>query len=487
MPGNKEVHLPLVAAIDIGTTSAKGLVIRSDGRVLASHQEFYPTSFPQPGYAEQDPGFILKTVIKILKTIGHHQPVSGLCLSAAMHSLMAVDKNGKPLTQLMIWSDTRSTEQSRRLIENNLEQRLYEITGTPVHPMSPLCKLLWLKEHQPGVFAAGFKFISIKEFILFYLTGEFVVDHSIASATGLLDLDRQQWSTEVLSLIGLTQDRLSCPVESHKNLTIKPEILKELGLNDVPLIIGASDGCLAQLGSHAMNGNDMSITIGTSGAVRVASHQRKVDPQGRVFNYILDHNHFICGGATNNGTALLNWYSKNMDSSASEELSTFVNQVSGVSPGCEGLVMIPHLLGERAPVYNPLARGVFFGISIDHNKKHFQRALLEGICFQIRWIMECVEELFSRRENILISGGFTRSESWVQLLCDVLGKSLSLAESEDASTMGAAMMGFKALQIKADFVPRVPKRFYPDPEAHKVYNKNYLTFRKLYSAIEKIH
>jgi gluconokinase len=484
---NKVVNLPAVAAIDIGTTSAKGLLIRSNGNVLASEQKFYETSFPQPGYAEQDPDLILQSVFAILKSITPSQTISGVCFSAAMHSLMAVDKNGKPLTPLMIWSDTRSAEQSSRLIGNNLAQRLYEITGTQVHPMSPLCKLLWIKQNQLEIFISGFKFISIKEYILFHLTGDFIVDHSIASATGLFDLDRRQWSTLALELIGVTEEKFSRPVPVHTALKVNKKNFSGLGLDGVPLIVGASDGCLAQLGSHAMNKNDLSITIGTSGAVRTASHKRRVDPQGRIFNYILDNDNFVCGGATNNGTALLNWYTNNMDSSAGDNPIRFVDQVTEIPPGCDGLLMIPYLLGERAPIYNPNARGGFFGVSIDHTKKHFQRALIEGICFQIRWIMEGVEELFGEREKILISGGFTHSEKWIQILCDILGKPLTLQETQDASTMGAAMMGFKALAIKSEFVLQTSKLFYPDPELHKVYSKNYLTFRKLYSAIEKIY
>jgi gluconokinase len=482
-----KVNLPVVAAIDIGTTSAKGLLIQSNGNVLASKQEFYETSFPQPGYAEQDPDLILQSVFGILKSITPNQIISGVCFSSAMHSLMALDKNGKPLTPLMIWSDTRSAEQSGRLIENNLAQRLYEITGTQVHPMSPLCKLLWIKQHQSEIFISSFKFVSIKEYILFHLTGDFIVDHSIASATGLFDLDRRQWSTLALELIGVTEEKFSRPVPVHTALKVTKKNISELGLDGTPLIVGASDGCLAQLGSHAMNKNDLSITIGTSGAVRTASNKRSIDPQGRIFNYILDNDNFVCGGATNNGTALLNWYTNNMDSSASDDLMRFVDQVMEIQPGCDGLLMIPYLLGERAPIYNPNARGVFFGVSIDHTKKHFQRALIEGICFQIRWSMEGVEELFGEREKILISGGFTRSEKWIQILCDVLGKTLTLQETQDASTMGAAMMGFKALAIKSEFVLQASKLFYPDPELHKVYTKSYLTFRKLYSAVEKIY
>jgi gluconokinase len=475
-----------IAAIDIGTTSAKGLVVQANGIVTAVHQQFIKTSFPHPGFAEQDPDEIFSSVLQILKGIGSGQHLSGICFSAAMHSLMAVDESGIPLTNLMIWSDTRSTDQSNRLIEKKLAQQLYETTGTPVHPMSPLCKLLWLKENQREIYRAAFKFIPIKEYILFRLTGDFAIDHSVASATGLFDLTDRIWSVQALGLAGLTAERFSRIVAGNTSLKMTDGMARELGLTGVPLIVGASDGCLAQLGSHAMDNNEISITIGTSGAVRVASEKRKIDPNGKIFNYLLDEHTFICGGATNNGTALLSWYSRQFDPTAGEDPGDFVNQTTSVPAGCDGLLMIPHLLGERAPVYNPKVRGAFFGISIDHTKRHFQRALIEGICFQIRWITECVEALFDERETTLVSGGFARSEVWVQILCDVLGKPLTIRETHDASAVGAALFGFGALGVHSEFITPVARIFHPDERNHRIYTNGYQRFRALYSAVEKL-
>jgi gluconokinase len=475
-----------IAAIDIGTTSTKGLLVKPNGDIIVSDQKFYETLFPGVGFAEQNPEIIFQSVLHVLKTITSGQKLSGICFSAAMHSLMAVDHSCKALTNLIIWSDTRSINQSEDLISKKIAQELYATTGTPVHPMSPLCKLLWMKENQPEIYKSAFKFISIKEYVLFRLTGEFLVDHSVASATGLFDLDRKQWSALSLELLGLTEEKFSRIVPVLTATKLKKEIATELGLNDVPIIIGASDGCLAQLGSYAMCEDDLSITIGTSGAVRVASKKRRVDPDGRIFNYILDDDTFVCGGATNNGTALFNWYSKNIDQSADQDLAAFVNQIMGIPPGSDGLIMLPYLLGERAPIYNAKARGVFFGVSIDHNRKHFQRAMIEGICFEICWISEYLEELVGPHKNILVSGGFTRSDNWIQILCDVLGKPLTIQGSQDASSIGAAMMGFKALGISFGFTTQSSRTFHPNPEANRIYSESYQKFKKLYTAVEKL-
>lgn len=472
---------PLLLAIDIGTTSTKGLLVSTAGEVVASDQHFSQTLFPHPGYAEQNPEEILAGVLKILLKLGEHRPAA-ICFSAAMHSLMAVDEKGKALTPLMLWSDTRSAAQAARLRLEQQAQPLYEITGTPVHPMSPLCKLMWLKENDTSTFERAYKFISIKEYVLFHLTGTFAIDYSIASATGMFDLDRKTWAEQALRLSGIHESRLSKPVDCQTQFFFTAPLAAELSFEQTPIIIGASDGCLAQLGSQAMGAGDLSLTIGTSGAVRRATTQRKPDPLGRVFNYILG-DHFICGGATNSGTALLQWYSENIDSSAPAGIKEFAEEVKNIPATCDGLLMIPYLLGERAPLYQPEATGAFLGITIHHNRWHFQRAILEGICFQLRWIAETVEEVCGLSHRIYISGGFTRSTVWMQMLSDVLGKELILRAENDASAMGAAQMGFSSLGIEHEFSVKTEKTFQPDKSLHPIYSTAYLHYRTLSEAI----
>lgn len=474
---------PLLLAIDIGTTSTKGLLVSTTGEVVASDQHFSQTLFPHPGYAEQNPEEILGGVLKLLVKLGEHKPAA-ICFSAAMHSLMAVDERGKALTPLMLWSDTRSAGQAARLRREQRAQPLYEITGTPVHPMSPLCKLMWLKENDASTFERAYKFISIKEYVLFHLTGTFAIDYSIASATGMFDLDQKTWAQQALQLLEIQESRLSKPVDCQTRFFFTAPLAAELSFAQTPIIIGASDGCLAQLGSQAMGAGDLSLTIGTSGAVRRATTQRKPDPLGRVFNYILG-DRFICGGATNNGTALLQWYSENMDTSAPKDIKAFVEEIKNIPAACDGLLMIPYLLGERAPLYQPEARGAFLGITIQHHRRHFQRAMLEGICFQLRWIAETVEEVCGPSHRIYISGGFTRSTVWMQMLSDVLGKELILREENDASALGAAQWGFLALGIPHEFSVKNEKKFQPDRGLHQIYSAAYPSYRQLSSAINK--
>lgn len=474
-------------AIDIGTTSAKSFSIATNGEVLSSKQEFYSTMFSSEGFAEQDPEVIFNAVVELItKSVvptGHCLAIS---FSAAMHSIMAIDFQGQVIFPLAIWSDTRSRNQSRKIIESGLAQRFYEITGTPVHPMSPLCKLLWLKENRLDVLNEAHKFLSIKEYVFFRLTGKFFVDHSTASSTGLFDIDKLKWSKEVLDYIDIKTELFSAAVAVDQMFDLKAQWATSCGLDQkTPLIIGASDGCLAQFGSNALGNDDLTITLGTSGAIRVASRSKKVDSRGRVFNYVLNTDIFVCGGATNSGSVLLEWF-KSVDPTASGDIDQFSKQACQIPAGCEGLLCVPFLLGERAPVYDPDACGVFWGVKMHHTRVHFQRALLEGICFELKWILETVEKNFGKRTNIILSGGITRSPAWMQMLCDVLGRKMVAHTGIDASSVGAARLGFEALKIKYEMPKMEASQYEPSSHTIHLYEKHFAVFKEIYERLKDL-
>jgi gluconokinase len=457
--------------------------------VIASHQSFYPTFYPQADFAEQDPQQIYQAVLevisKVIPQISHHDLLKGISFSSAMHSIMAVDANAKPLTPLVIWADTRSTRQAKALRNSSLGKALHHETGAPVHPMSPLCKLIWWKENHPELIRTAHKFISIKEFVVYQLCREYVVDYSIASASGLFDIHSLQWHREALQLTGVGDDQLSKPVNATFTCRIKPEIQKSLSLPSVPVVMGASDGCLAQLGSGAMNKDDLTITIGTSAAVRRVSKRNLEDPHLRLFNYPLDEKTLISGGASNNGTVIIDWFNREFNST-SQNLNEFVKQTETIAHGSEGLIALPYLLGERAPIYNSEARGVFFGVSVRHTPNHFKRALLEGICFEILSIVRSVEEVHGPSDKIFVSGGFTYSAEWVQLLSNVLGRELIQSEVNDASAIGAALVGYEALGLSFQHQVGEQKLFAPDASKSRLYHKQFEVFDLLYKQLEPL-
>jgi gluconokinase len=472
-----------VLTIDIGTTSAKILLVSQDGDVVASEQEFYPTQFSHHGWAEQDAALILAAIKRLVSDLvaKHSGKVSVISLSCAMHSIMAVDEKGKPLSHLIIWSDMRSAAIAKQIRSTPRAAALLDVTGTPVHPMSPICKLLWIRENDPDLFKRAFKFISIKEFLIWHWTGQWMVDYSVASSSGLFDIRKLAWSDDALSLAGIGVEKLSRCVSPYHRIPLKSEVAKGFGFaNNLVVVAGASDGCLAHLGSNATSPGDVSLTIGTSGAVRKLSAVASGDRQGRLFNYRMDETTFITGGATNNGTVVIDWFRKNFCRSADGSLQDFVNETKQISPGSEGLIFLPFVLGERSPYYDPDLRGVFFGLAQHHSLQHMMRSLLEGVCFEMRSLVDAVSETVGPVDRVLASGGFIRSADWIQMLSNVLGREVLVSDVNDASSMGAAMVGFQSLGVKYNRQQDdCGHRFIPEPSSSEIYNLMYPLFTKL--------
>lgn len=484
--------MPYLIAIDIGTTHCKAIVTTDMAEVLFEDKAGYPSHKPQAGYHEQDPEQILAAVIQVLGTAADSIPdkenILAVSFSAAMHSLIAVGKDGKPLTRLWTWADTRSIRIAAELKTTEEGKRLHLQTGTPIHPMSPLCKIAWMKREMPEVFAATHKFISGKEYVFQKLTGVYETDIAMASATGLLDVQSLNWSKEALSVAGITEEKLSALVQPTDKL---PQLLSayagKLNLPPaVPVFHGGSDGSLANTGAGAVLPGEAALTIGTSGAIRILNDQPVRDPENRLFNYRLDKDVYLPGGAINNGGILLEWFVKTFtDNSKSfdEYLTDLLPQVKGIPPGCDGLIFLPYVYGERAPVWDAGASGMFVGIKAIHTRAHYLRAVLEGVGFGLKQVLEALEENDVVINTLFAGGGFVESPEWLQIVTDILQKPVRVSLTADASSMGAVFMAMKALGLIKNWAQ--VKRFIQDgeiymPGSFHPYTSGFEIYRSLY-------
>ncbi|MCU0356363.1 MAG: gluconokinase [Cyclobacteriaceae bacterium] len=473
--------MSLVLALDIGTGSAKALAVDQRARVFYSANTTYETSFPKPDYAEQNPDEIASAVHGLIQQCPESikSQIAAISFSAAMHSIMPVDTTGKPLMPLMIWSDLRSRQQARRLKQEDSQRQLHRHTGTAIHPMSPLCKLAWLKEMKPDLLQSAYKFIGIKEYIWHKLFGVFEIDQGLASATGLMHTGTKQWFAPALDVTGIEASKLSAIVSVYhsRSLSSANADWRTGYLEDVRVVIGSSDGCLANLGSGAITPDKLSVTIGTSGAVRrtIIGKEYSWADHG-LFCYHLDEDHLIEGGASNNGTAVLNWYLNHM-LEGRESIETFIRKAMETGIGADGLLFLPYVLGERSPFYNPDAFGAFLGIRHHHDQRHFRRAVLEGIAYMMNLIAEKIETCSGPFTSIIASGGFTHSREWVQMLADISGKTVTVQSHEDASAMGAAILGFKALNMTFTGGVSGTEIFQPDPVRYQYYRKAFTLFK----------
>lgn len=449
-----------VLGVDIGTTSTKSVLFTESGEVSATHTIGYPLLTPTPTTAEQDPEEIYQAVLGTIQTTMEKSgvdPSKVLCVSfsSAMHSLIAVDSKGQALTQCITWADNRSEKWAEKIKKEWDGHSIYLRTGTPIHPMSPLSKLVWLKNDHPELFKSAAKFISIKEYVFQKLFGEYIVDYSIASATGLFNLEQLNWDQGALDLAGISSDRLSVPVPTtHYLKGLSPDLVKKLGLTEsVPFVVGANDGCLSNLGVNALDFGSVAVTIGTSGAIRTVSDHPITDPKGRTFCYALTEKHWVIGGPVNNGGMTFRWV---RDELAASEVETadrlgvdpyeVLTQIaSKVHPGSDGLLFHPYLAGERAPLWNANARGSFFGLSLHHKKEHMIRSVLEGVIFNLYSVLLALEELIGVPTKVMATGGFARSELWRQMMADIFNQEVVVPESFESSCLGAAILGMYAL------------------------------------------
>jgi gluconokinase len=485
--------LPYLLGIDIGTGSVKAVAIDLKGNLLDSIRQDHPATALLPDKSEQDPDMLVSVWMKTLSALIERRGSQPVCisLSSAMHGLIAVDSSNKPLSPLITWSDLRAASIAARLRTSAEGEDIYRHTGTPLHAMSPLCKLIWLREEEPELFQTANRFISIKEYIWQKLFGEFAVDHSIASATGLFDIETKDWYGPALELAGIDAGRLSKPVPTdHTRRGCRPGMAASLSIDsEVLFCIGASDGCLANLATRALDPGIVALTIGTSGAVRRASGRPLPNWQAMPFSYMLDERTFICGGPVNNGGNVVQWLLQKFCAGDTTEAGyNFLFEAAEKIPaGSEGLVFLPYLFGERAPVWDEQACGVYFGIGARHGQGHFIRAALEGICFGLRQVLELLEEEGSPVEELHVSGGFVQSAVWMQLLADITRKKLWVPPSADASATGAAYLALRALghSIESLTAP-LPGARYIQPDNGTAYERNFTLFKKLYPTLKDL-
>jgi gluconokinase len=481
-----------VIGIDIGSSNIKAVAFDDGAMPLADAS--LPCSFlVNQGnrlWQEQDPAAIFSSVLQCVGMVQKKlrgRPAA-VALSSAMHSLIALDRNNEALTRCISWADLRSGTHAGALRNTELGQAIYRNTGTPIHPMSPLTKIAWLRQHQPEVFQQAATFLGIKEYIVTRLFGCKVVDYSVASASGLFDIYNYDWYRPALEYAGIDADRLPAAVDSlHVLDGLNTTAATTMGIpSNTPWIIGASDGCLANLGALVFAESDAVITLGTSAALRRQTPRPIDDKLGRIFNYILYRGCYISGGASNNGGNLTQWFARSF-CAAETEIEQLLAAAAGITPGAEGLLFLPFVLGERAPLWDPDVTGAFLGIRSHHTRAHFQRAVLEGMLFNLYEISQILSSLATPIPRLHINGGLARAGAIVQMLADIFGVPACVNQTEDASARGAAILALLALGRLTDartLLERQPasKEFAPDAARHRQYREIFARYRESVAA-----
>jgi gluconokinase len=490
-----------IITIELGTNAVRIFAFDLKGNVVGAAKGSYPTFHIQPDYSEQDPEQIFITMLYVLKNLITEKlhpmkyEVRSICFSASMHSLLAIDKHGAPLGNVITWADNRGKREANELKNSALGKVLYNATGTPIHPMSPLIKIAWMKNNDAERFARAFKFLSMKSYILQQLTGEYVIDYSLASATGLLNIHAVEWESNALDFAGITSDRLPqlMPVFSTPG-KLRREYQTSLGLSpDTRIMIGSSDGCMATLGAGIWSEDKATVTIEDSGAVRVVGKQVLKDDKQRFFNYLITENCYVSGGPTNNGGVIFEWFAKQFGDArvpfdTEQVMDGFIREASNVRAGSDGLLFLPYLLGERAPLWNANARGSYFGINIKHERSHFIRATIEGILYEIYSIGKILQE--HRAINSLsVNGSFATIPYCAQLMADIFNKPVNTVMNSSSASRGAFLLNAIDLGIyssleEAAASTTFQETIHPREQDHATYARYFKIFERLSVKLE---
>ena len=499
-----------ILAHDLGTTGNKATLFSLDGELGASVLYEYPVSYPYDGWVEQDPEDFWKAVCLSGKQLLEKAcitpaDVAGVCFSGQMMGCLLVDSEGSPLRPIIIWADTRAARQAEEMEKKLGMEYVYRVTGHRISASYSAAKLLWVRDNESAVYKRAHKMLNAKDYIVYKLTGNFVTDYSDASSTNLFNLDKKDWDVQTINMLGIPRSLLPDPHPSSDRAgSISAEAARETGLLEgTPVIIGGGDGSCACVGAGVVSEGNAYNVLGSSSWISLASRKPVYDPQMRTFNWVhLDPDLYTPCGTMQAAGYSYNWYKntlcrEEMDKAQKngENPYNLINAgVAASTPGANGLIYLPYLLGERSPRWDHDARGAFIGLSVSSRKDDISRAVLEGVAFNLKIILGILEQGVAGGINeIILIGGGAKGDVWLQILSDIWQKTLSVPVlREEATSLGAAVCGgigvgaFKNYEVISRF-NKIEKVITPNAVLADRYNALFSIFDKSYENLKTVY
>ncbi len=501
-----------IVSHDVGTGGSKAVLTDLGGEIIASSFEPYPTYYPQPHWAEQDPRDWWRAVTlstrRVLKEAGvKARQVVGTGFATQMLGVLPVDDRGTPLRSAIIWIDSRADEQAARLVRRFGGPRvLMTLAGAVPSGKDVICKIQWIREKEPEVFAATHKILDVNGYLVYRATGKMIMDHTAAGVTGILKNKTREWDPFFARLLGIPLEKLP-DIKSSVEVVglLTREAAEEMGLEPgTPVIGGMGDVPAAATGSGALENGDAHIYLGTSGWLVISvSKVKNLGKNGIVSVVSSDPDMFLLIGETETAGACLKWFADNfataeeMERAAArgDDMAIFAvldEEVARVEAGSRRLLFTPWLFGERAPITDTSIRAALVNLSLEHRREHVLRSIYEGVAYNFRWLVDAVVGAGFPCRTLRAIGGGARSDVWMQIMADVTGRTVeAVVNPQEAGAMGCALAVALALgeyQSYRDLkkVVRVRRTFEPDPACCPEYEELYSVFRCLYGNLRGI-
>jgi xylulokinase len=503
-----------ILAYDLGTAGNKVALFNTKLELIKDVTEKYPMYYPQPGWAEQDADDYWNSVITATKKIiqGNNikpEDIMALVFDCQMNCTVAIDQEGNPLMRCINWLDTRAASITKKFRKGmikisgfglkNLLMFIKITGGAPgLNGKDPISHILWIKEHQPDIYNKTYKFLSVKDFVIYKCTKNAVTSRDLGNTSWLMDSNPEkfEWSDKILKKFKIDGEKLPEIKRSTETAgTLTNEAAKILGLNSgTPVIVGSGDLTSAAIGSGAILENQLIICLGTSDWVAAHTSKRLKDLIHYTGSICSAQEGYLCISKQETGGACLDWLMNQMFKSDLENYKDNLNQlyknldaiVENTEKGAKNLIFTPWMFGERSPLNDPNVRGGFYNLSLDHTREDILRAVYEGIAFNIKWSLKIVEKLVGTSESIKFVGGGAKSKIWCQILADILDRNIhQISEPNLAAAKGSAIVALVGLKILKNFNDAIPiikikNKFNPNSENKIVYDKLFNEFLKIY-------
>lgn len=494
----------LLLGIDIGTSACKIAVFNLEGKVLATITEEYPVYYPMPGWAEQNAEDWWSSVCKGIRKIVEEkeiapQDISGIGIDGQSWSCIPVNKNGDVLHNTPIWMDTRADSICKKVCAQIGEDRIFKLSGNPFKPTYTTPKILWFKENMPAVYNNTYKFLQSNSYIAYKLTGNFSQDSSQCYGLHVVNIADGTYDAQMCADMGIDMDKLPAIFPCHQVIgSVNDQAAKQTGLPaGIPVVAGGLDAACGTLGAGVYQAGQTQEQGGQAGGMSICVDEPLGDPALILSCHVVP-NVWLLQGGTVGGGASLNWIARELGYAEEEQaqrtgeskFKIIDEEAAKILPGSDGLVFLPYLAGERSPIWDSNAKGVFFGLTFNKTRAHFFRSVMEGAAFalyhNLMWAQQAgvdVNEMYSM-------GGAANSALWTQIKADITGKTIKVPASDTATTLGAAILAGVGIGLYPSFdaavkqIVSVKRVYVPNMENHARYQKSYEIYLELYKNLK---